>query len=311
MKRLAFALLSVLAACGGVEVPTMEVGGGGVKFHGEARTAYDLYDQAWSDMTKQHLVIRENLNPEGNRWAVENAAARITKNLEKMKSVLVKPEPATLDPYIAFYKEIQKLAQQNRIGGNWVTQLEQKQKEIKLQYAPNDVEIAETVPVDETTAKTAPKDTGKKTSTGGDDLPPPLVENDDDTLPPPDEKASGTKTETTKTDSTPKTSDAVAYRLMYKAWQKSHEDLCAAWTARKEAKERYDEVLVSLRELRKNLDKKGADRLQIYLSFYEKIHDDTKAFTSVPDGMKDEDVLNDLKIVAAGITKDFDPNRKK
>lgn len=306
MKRLAIALLPVLAACSGVEIPTMEVGGGGVKFHGDARTAYDLYDQSWSDMTKQHLVIKENLNPDGNRWAVENAAARIIKNLNNMKSVLVNPEPATLDPYIAFYKEIQKLAEQNRVGGNWVTQIEQKQKEIKLNYHISKVEISETVATEETAEKTAPKETAKKDT--GDDLPDPVEKKDETTKTDETSKKDTTKTDETKTE--PK-SDAVTYRLMFKAWQQSHEDLCAAWKAKKDAKDRYEEVLAALTELRKGLTKDQANRLQLYVGFYEKIHQDTKGFTTIPEDQKDEDVLNDLKIVSANIVKDFDPSRKK
>ncbi len=314
MKRLAWtAILSFFVACGAdklPEIPTLQVDGSGVRFMTDARTPFEAYDKAYSDLTRQHINIRRDLVPNGNRYAVESSAARIVHDLGIMKSVLVNPEPASLDPYIEFYREFEKLAKQNRVAGNWVTQLDQKQKEIKLKYAVSGVEVISEFPTKKNeTAKNESKTEEKK----GDDLPPPKEKKREDELPPPKEKEKEqepVKKETTG-DIPPKKNDGVTYRLLYKAWQKSHEDLCAAYSARREVKERYQEVAEALAGMKKLLVPKEADRLQVYVAFYEKVHEDTKGFTSPPAGAKDEDVLNDLKIVAAGIAKDFDPARRK
>ncbi|MBI2899183.1 MAG: hypothetical protein HYY17_03300 [Planctomycetes bacterium] len=310
MKRISLALLPLLVSCGAdkiPDIPTLEVGGGGARFMTDAKTPFDAFNNAYSDLTRQHLNIRRNLNPSGNRYGMEAAAARIVRDLEIMKSVLVKPEPSTLDPYIEFYKEVHKLCQQGRLAGHYVTRLDQCEKEIKLRYAVDQIEVIDEFPKDEKSSKKDGAKTEKKEETKKDDLPPPKEKKDEENPP----KDPPRKDETPRTDPPPAKDDGVTYRLLYKAWLRSHEDLCAAFKARKEAKERYDEVMEALRGMRKSLDAKRGERLQVYIAFYEKIFEDTRGFTAPPEGAKDEDVLNDLKIVSTGIVKDFDPARGK
>lgn len=316
MKRLAgTALLAAFAACSGgqlPEIPTVQVNDGGVRLMTDAKTPFEAYEKAYSDMTRRHLEIRRSLGPNGSRIAVESAAAKIVQNLVIMRGVLVRPEPSTIDPYLAFYGEVEKLAKQGRIGGDWVTKIDQKEKEIKLRFAIRDVEVISEFPKKDETSKTQPKNETRTEEKKGDDLPPPKEKKDETTSTQnkSDEPVKEPKKDTTS-DPPPTKDDGVTYRLLFKAWQKSHEDLCAAFKARQNVKERYEEVLESLRGMRKHLSAKDGERLQVYIAFYEKIHEDTKGFTSVPQGAKDEDVLNDLRIVSSGIAKDFDPARRK
>lgn len=308
MKRFSFlALLLPLAACGPdaiPDIPTLEVGGGGARFMTDAKTPFEAYDKAWSEMTKQHLGIRREIGPNGNRFALESYSARIVRNLQIMKSVLVSPAPSTLDPYLKFYTEVHDLAKAGRFGGNYVNLLNQYEREIHVNYAPDNVQIATEF---ETTAKDAKKEETAKSAKKEektDDLPPPVEKKEDEPKPKVDPPVE-TPVET------PAKDEGVGYRLMFKAWQKSHDELCTAFQAKKDAQARYEEVREALRELAKKVDAKPAERLQVYVTFYEKIHDDTRGFTTLPEGAKDEDVLNDLKIVGAGVAKDFDPARKK
>ncbi len=310
MKRLPFlALLLPFAACGPdaiPDIPTFEIGGGGARFMTDAKTPFEAYDKAYSELTKQHLGLRREIGPNGNRFALESYSARIVRNLQIMKSVLVTPAPSTLDPYLKFYIEVHDLAKSGRLGGNYVNLLNQYEREIHVNYAPDNVHIAAEFEKSAKDAKTEETAQGAKVKKEEktDDLPPPVEKKEED-LRPKIETPIETPVET------PVKDESIGYRLMYKAWLKSHDELCAAFQIRKDAKARYDEVREALRELAKRLDAKQADRLQVYVAFYEKILEDTRGFTTLPEGTKDEDVLNDLKIVAAGVAKDFDPARRK
>jgi len=287
MKRLSILPLALFGfGCGSsVEIPSLSIGRGGARFMTDAKTPYEAYDKAYTELGKLHLNIRRNLNPDGNRLGVTEAAERIVHNLETMKTLLVAPPPSDLNPYIAFYKEVLRLAERNMLGGTWGTMIDKKESQLRSRYHPSGVEITANVPTRE-----------------ANELPLPVERKED---------RERTKGETVSEPSASKNSDAAAYRLMYKAWRKCHDDLYEAFGAKKEVRERFEELREALRELEKRLGSKQAERLRVYIQWYEKIHDDTKGFTVLPDGAKDEDILNDLKIAAAGMERDFDPARKR
>ncbi len=137
--------------------------------------------------------------------------------------------------------------------------------------------------------------------------------------PPPKPKETAPAAESPKKpDPTPAPTPAPAARtvplwMIHKAWKASHGDLVEAYSKnpKGDCAAAYAHVQEALAEMKGRLDADGRNKLQVYLDFYSKIAEDTRTFTELPAGTREEYILKDLSVVANLIDAAFDPARIK
>src|SRR5437868_5358814 len=125
MKRLlpGIAMAAVLSAgCGGgaVEIPTVELGGGGGArlMNGTAKTPAEAYDNAYSQLTRAHLNVRRNLEGRSqNQYGAREAMKQIVACVETMRSCVPPADQSRFDPYLARYS-------------GWVKELDKDRKSV-------------------------------------------------------------------------------------------------------------------------------------------------------------------------------------
>ncbi len=106
-------------------------------------------------------------------------------------------------------------------------------------------------------------------------------------------------------ESKPPVDTDVEYRLLCRAWSGAHESLVEAFRKREKGAAAFEEVETALEKISGMLPGEKANALLVYRRFYTKIHEETAGFTRSPEGAKDEDVLNDLRIVFSGIQREL------
>lgn len=97
--------------------------------------------------------------------------------------------------------------------------------------------------------------------------------------------------------------DPAPVGLLYRAWDRAHEALVAAFKDKKDCKAPYQDVADALRLMKAKLDGKRAELLQYQIDWYASIHEKTKAFTAPAE----QDVVDDLNVPARVIRKEFKP----
>jgi hypothetical protein len=298
MKSLtAFALLPLLFGCATdqeFDIPTISIEDGGAGLLTSAGNPNEAYHKAYATVIKkanriEGMEAREKL-------FLDRILLNIVKNLKTMQTLLVDPAPETVNPLIDFYSEMYQKANRKQIQlGNWdKAKFLKRKREVQKNFAPPIVSLTKTNPTDPEKGE----------------IPPPLEEKG--MVPPPGEEKG--KEPVVIKDPAPapkKDSSAAEYRLLYKAWVNSHEELVEAFQKKQNTNPSYEEVVTSLEKISGLLKPKKAETLVVYRNFYARIHEDTAGFTTLPAGAKKEDILNDLRIVFSGIQKELTPAQGK
>ncbi len=298
MKRLTvLALLSLFIGCATdreFDIPTISIADGGAGVLTSAENPKEAYHKAYATVIKKANRIEGMESRE--KIFLDRILLNIVKNLKTMQTLLVDPEPETVTPLIDFYSAMYQKSNRKQIQlGNWdKAKFLKSKREVQKNFAPGIVSLTKTNPTDPEKGE----------------IPPPIEEKG--MVPPPVEEKGEEPVVKKEPAPTPqKDSSAAEYRLLYKAWVNSHEELVEAFQKKQKTNLSYEEVRTSLEKISGLLKPKKAEILVVYRNFYARIHEDTAGFTTLPAGAKKEDILNDLRIVFSGIQKELDPAQRK
>lgn len=303
MSRLsAFVLLLIPLGCAGdAELPPVELGGGGARLmNGNARTPVEAYENAYARLGKEHYNVRRNLEGRGqNLYGAREAMASLVRILETLRSLAGPSDQPRFDPYVARYQGWLKDLDRNFWGGSFLGDLDRSETEVKSKFSPANVEIAADFAATTVPPAPAPDPVRNPAPRPSEGVPP-----DKAVVP-------------TTPPSTPKAAPAPAAsagtaRIYYKAWDRAHDDLVAAYKAKKDCRPHYEDLVGALALFKAHATAAQAGKLDIYLQYYAGIHDKTKAFTTLPEGetITEKDILDELDVAARVLRgKEFNPDK--
>lgn len=300
MNRLSpgVALLTVWAwGCsgGGAEIPPVEIGGpsGARLMNGQAKSPVEAYENAYALLTRSHYNVHRNLEARGqNLMGAKEAMALIIQCLESMKSCVAPAEQPPFDPYIARYAEWQKDIENGTWGGAFLTDLERTEREVKSKFNPQSVRILGEFPgrpVAPPSKPTEPPFTPEKVEV-------PILKSDGADAPRAPVPASVVN-------------PVVSQRLHYKAWDRAHDDLVAAYKEKKDCKAKYEDVAAALRLMKEGYSGEHAACLEIYINYYADLSEKTRTFSTLPEKTTEADILDELDVAARVIRKRFNPDK--
>jgi hypothetical protein len=309
------ALLLGLAACSdSAELPTVELGGpsGARLMTGGARTPYEAYDFAYSNLSRQHYNVTRNLDSRSrNLYGARVSMESILASLETMKTLSLPAEHARFDAVLARYRGWHKDVERDTWGGSFLNDFDVSRRELLQRFHPADVQLVADLPGTAPAAKPAPvapapapgpappvdpKDRAEaplKPPATPAPQPPPPVERTPAATPQP----------------TPPT-PGISPRLLFRAWDRAHDDLVEAYKAKKDCREKYADVQEALRLLKSQLPADKQAKLQFYLDYYASINEKTKEFKALPDEKtRESDIVDELNMAARVIRKDLNPEK--
>lgn len=296
------AILLGLCGCGDAQIPTVEVGGptGARLMNGQARSPAEAYDNAYSQLTRAHYNVRRNLESRGqNEYGAQEAMGLIVRCLETMKGCVAPADQARFDPYIARYGTWKSDIEKGTWGGAFLTDFERTEREVKSKFNPSSCTVLAEFPgaAKSETPPAAPAKTGDQTLIA-DKVEVPVV------------KKNGTpEAPKTAPEAAPPPDPVVVQRVLYKAWEKAHLDLVAAYSDKKDCKTKYEDVLASLRLMKEKQTPDLAGKVQIYIEYYADIEAKTKGFSTLPDKTSAKDILDELDVAARVLKKTFNPDK--
>lgn len=287
-------LLAVGGGCGGgMEVPSVELGGsGGARLmNTPGRTPAEIYDNAYSQLTRAHYNVRRNLESRGqNQLGAREALAQIVRCLESMKDCVPASDHARFDPYLARYGAWLKDVENGTWGGSFLTDLERTEREVKSSFNPSSTTVLSEFPP-------AKKETPPAPPLASDKVEVPVRKN------PAAVEAPKAAPET------PEPNPVVTLRILYRSWDRAHNELIAAYKDKKPCKAPYDDVVESLRLLKTKQSGDPAAKLQIYIEYYGGVEEKTQCFTALPEKTVEKDILDELDVAARVIRKEFNPDK--
>jgi hypothetical protein len=308
MKRSAawFAGLLCLASCTDGGLSTLEIGSGGARLmNGQAATPLEAYDEAYASFCRQHQNVYRNLDPNNsNLFAVREAFEIALRRLQEMRSLAAPADQDRFDGFLARYAEFLKQVERNTWGGSWRGLLQVAEREARTQLHPNQVRLVEPqpgeapaparAPAPPPVAKPLPSNPGEKV-----DVPP--------VKPPAPAAPEAVPLESAAPPAAP--ASALGLRLVYKAWDRAHDDLVAAYQAKKDCRQAYEDVTQALRALKDAVPAERRAKLQIYLDYYADVHQKTGGFTTLPEKTSAQDVVDELAVAARVLRKEYHPDK--
>jgi hypothetical protein len=311
MKRLLAGLLLATLGCSDTaEIPTVELGGpsGARLMSGQARTPYEAYDFAYSNLARYHRDIERCLDPRGrNLYGAQVAMRQILESLRTMRSLVAASDQPRFDPYLARYQEWLRDLERDTWGGSFLSNLEQSGRELRKRFHPAEVQILAEFP--SATASAAPA--AQAPPAAAPPTPAPIPPDKVEPPPPPRSPAAPPATPAPPPPSgpPPAASDGASARLYFLAWDRAHDALVDAYKAKKDCRPSYELVAEALRHLKAKLSGEKADKLQIYLDYYAGIHEKTRGFTALPEKTTEKDIVDELDVAARVIRKEFNPEK--
>jgi hypothetical protein len=285
MKRIALLGLAALAACADapdVSVPPIAIGGGGARLMtGNAKTPLEAYDTAYSQMTKLHHRIADSLRAPVNVGGARDALDEVLANLQLMRALAMEAERPRFDPFLKDYGEWRTVIARGSTSGA-AQPLETLGAKVRSQLHPNSVRILAEFPGGKPEpAKPEPDPAKPKTPEPAPPAPAP---------------------------------PEVPLGILFDAWKTRHAQLAEAYgkTPKGDGARAYGRVIEALAAMKAKLAPEAGVKLQGYLDFYGNLAKDTANFTGPPGNGKDkeENVLQDLRVVSRLIEDAFDPDRK-
>jgi len=295
-------------------VPPVEIGGGGARvLSGTAKTPLEAYENAYAQIHRQTQNILRALQNRGqNLYAAREGMAALVRSVETMRSVAAPLERPRFAPYVARYRGWLSDLDRNVWGGSFLGDVEQTGQEVKTKFNPGTTEILaefpptapEAAPAAAPPPPKAPPPTAKPPAAG--------VPEDKVIVPPPGTTPAAPASTPSTPAASPSAAPVASARLLYKAWDRAHDDLVASVKAKKDARRNYEDVMESLRLLKAQTpapDK--VKKLDIYLDYYAAVHEKTKGFTALPEGEKvtEKDVADELDVAARVIRSLFNPDK--
>ncbi|MBV8881888.1 MAG: hypothetical protein JO332_18155, partial [Planctomycetaceae bacterium] len=232
-------LLAGIGGCGGAEIPTVELGGpGGARLmNGQARSPAEAYENAYAQLTRAHYNVHRNLDSRGqNQLGAQEAMALILRCLETMKGCVATQDQAAFDPYLARYAGWQKDLEKGTWGGAFLTDLERTEREVKSKFNPSAVQVLASFPGAPKMEPTPPKSTEPPFT--ADKVEVPVLQK-----PPKPDAPKAPVAEP------PASNPAANLRLLYKAWDRAHDELLAAYRDKKDCRAKYADVVAALKLL--------------------------------------------------------------
>lgn len=306
MKRLLAGLALATLGCGETaEIPTVELGGpsGARLLTGQARTPYEAYDFAYSNLPRLHRDIERCLDPRGrNLYGAQVAMRSILDSLHTMRSLVAAPDRPRFDPYLARYQGWLRDLERDTWGGSFLSNLEQSGRELRSRFHPAEVQIVAEFPSPAAAAAPAPPSSAPAAPPAP--IPPDKVEPPRSPAAPPAASAPPPPTP-----APPPAPGGASPKIYYLAWDRAHDALVDAYKAKKDCRPSYELVVEALRHLKANLQGERADKLQIYLDYYAGIHEKTRGFTALPEKTTEKDIVDELDVAARVIRKEFNPEK--
>lgn len=314
MKRLP--LLALLFALGcadtSAELPPVEIGGpsGARLMTGSGKTPEDAYEIAYAQLHKQHINVRRALEPRGrNLYGAGLSMGTILDAFERMRSLVTPPYQARFDPWIAKYTQWKKEIERDTWGGSFLNDFDIAERRVKETFNIGNVELVAAMPgATAKEAAPAPAPTPKPAD------PSPAIPPDKVVPPPVRPAPPVAETPTPRTpEKAPEAAPppAASGRIYFKAWDRSHDDLVAAYKSapRPDCRPKYDDVVEALRLLKATLPADRAPKLQIYIEYYAGVNEKTKTFTALPEKTTEKEIVDELDVVARVIRKEFNPDK--
>jgi len=315
MKRLSGIALLFALGCAdtNAELPPIEIGGpsGARLMTGGGKSPEDAYEIAYAQLHKQHINVRRALEPRGrNLYGAALSVQSILDAFDRMRSLVTPVYQARFEPWIAKYSDWKKAIERDTWGGSFMNDFEIAERRVKETFYIGNVELVQALP-GATTAKEpvpAPVPAPRPVETAPTIPPDKVVPPPPRSTPPAAEAAVPKPAERPPE---PAPLPAAGGRIYYKAWDRSHDDLLAAYkaTPRPDCRPKYDDVLESLKLLKATLASDRAQKLQIYVDYYAGVDVKTKTFTALPDKTSEKDILDELDVVARVIRKEFNPDK--
>jgi hypothetical protein len=288
-----------LGCSGGAEIPPVEIGGpsGARLMNGQARSPSEAYENAYAQLTRAHYNVHRNLDARGqNQLGASEAMTLIIRCLETMRSCVPIADRPPFDPYIARYSDWEKDIQRGTWGGAFLTDLERTEREVKSRFHPSSVQfLAEflgAAKVDPVPAK------NPEPTFTADRVEVPVLKNPD-----------GPEAAKQPALGGPVVNPAATLKILFKAWDRAHDELVASYKEKKDCKSKYEDAVAALKLLKDHHGGEQANCLQIYLNYYADINEKTKTFTALPEKTTEKDILDELDVAARVIRKRFHPDR--
>jgi hypothetical protein len=301
-------LLVFLGCSDSAELPTVEVGGSGARLmNGQGRNPRESYENAYDQIHRQTYNVLRNLESRGQSlYGARASLDAIVNALETMKALAGPSDRPRFDPYIDRYRGWSADVAANRWGGSFTQDVTRSEYEVKSKFSPDNVEIVSDFQSAQGTAPPAPVPAPAPAV-----APAPGVPDDKAVTPVRPAPAPALPSAAPAPAPAPGTSNVAAARLFFKAWDRSHDDLLAAYKAKKDCRVPYEDVAGALRQLHANTAPEKKSKLQIYMDYYGGIHDKTKGFTTLPEGEKisEKDIVDELDVAARVIRKEFNPDK--
>jgi hypothetical protein len=309
---IALALGIFVAGCGGgVEIPPVEIGGSGARLMtGGGRTPEEVYENAYAQLTKQHLNVRRALEPRGrNLYGASLSMQSILDAFVTMRSVTVAAQQSKFDAEIVQYETWKRDIDRDTWGGSFLSDFDRAERRVKEKFDPAKAELLASLPSAPAAKEAAPAPAVKTAEPATTTLIPPDKTPTAKPAPAPENPAP--KAPEKAPDAPPAPAPAASGRLFYKAWIASHEELVAAYktSPRPDCRTRYEDVIESLKLMKGTLPADRAPKLQIYMDFYGGLNEKTKTFSALPEKTTEKDVLNELDVISQVIRREFNPDK--
>ncbi len=312
MKRLSGIALIFALGCADTnsELPPIEIGGpsGARLMTGGGRTPEDAYEIAYAQLHKQHINVRRSLEPRGrNLYGAALSMQSILDAFDRMRSLVTPAYQTRFEPWIVRYAAWKKEIERDTWGGSFMNDFEIAERRVKETFHIGNVELVQALPgtaVKEAAPVPAPKPVEPSPAIPPDKVVPPPPR-----ATPPVAEVPAPRPPERAPEATPV--PAAGGRIYFKAWDRSHDDLVAAYkaTPRPDCRTKYEDVVEALKFLKATLAADRAQKLQIYADYYAGVDVKTKTFTALPDKTSEKDILDELDVVARVIRKEFSPDK--
>jgi hypothetical protein len=232
-----------------------------------------------------------------------------------MQSIAVEADRPKFEPFLAKYAEFLKEMERGTWGGSWSGHLDLAERDARAKLHPNQINVPEAWAAEAQASSTPKTSAPVKTpeapaKPSGDVVSPDKVE-----IPAAQPATPAAAPATTPPPSTspappkPAPATGIPLRLLFKAYDRAHDDLIATYKDKKDCRHAYDDVVQALRLLKDAAPAEKAAKIQIYLDYYADIQQKTKGFTILPEKTSEKDVVEELGVAARVLRKDLNPDR--
>lgn len=297
---LALLLAAPLASCGDdntIELPPLAIGSDGARLLGSGESPVQKYQDSYAWFRKAHDDLKRTMNyREPNAYAVKADTRRIIKCLETMQALTEEPTRSAIGEYVEKYRSALRVMETRNSLGSIPDRISRYEGEVTSKFHPSRVKIV--APAEAAAAAVEPEPGTGKALQDEDKLPPP----DGEEPPPPVEVARNREVEPD--------ASGTPFWVLYKSWAQVHGELTAAFREGKDCGAHYTRAIYLVGAMAASVKEKDRNTLDLCAKLYQDNHAKTKGFTTLPKGLTQKDILNQLELIASNIRIDYDPDNK-